>query len=78
MEPAFPESQQLALPEPRKSDIMIKERTLKKRKALTFREKYQKGQRIGTGPFGNFYKCWNMRESQHAGAENESDSNSIE
>ena len=43
---------------------------------MTLSEKYQKGQRIGTGPFGNFYNCQLIAKT--AGSDGDSDSNSIE
>ena len=44
---------------------------------MTFREKYQRGQRVGTGPFGNFYQCW-LIPKQGKCTDDDSDSNSIE
>ena len=36
------------------------------RKPKKFSEKYAKGTKVGTGPFGQIYQCW-MREDFFAG-----------
>ena len=78
LEPKFPEIQETELDSSFSQESTCTAQSTKpKRKAMTFRDKYQKGQRVGTGPFGNFFECSHIpKRSKYS--DDDSDSNSIE
>ena len=58
LEPKFPEIHETEIDSSFSQESTCTALSTKpKRKAMTFRDKYQKGQRVGSGPFGNFFEC---------------------